>query len=111
MIIYSISGAHHSASELTKKSVIPTGILYHKKAKPRAEDEIGRRKEQIFVNTIAKQYTYVVEEETITSPVEDTDKNSIAKEVNEVETDDHGATYRIHEGYLGTQSYMSKHTV
>ena len=49
--------------ESKKKTIIPG--LYHKKAKKTAEDEVGNRKDQIFVNAVAKQYKYVVEEITV----------------------------------------------
>ena len=42
------------------KTIIPN--LYHKKAKQKIE-EIGNRKEQIYINAIASQFKYVVEED------------------------------------------------
>jgi len=89
----------NSNSDSPKKSLIGSGRLYHKKARPKSEDEIGRRKEQIFVNAIAKQYTYVVEEETI-EPEVGPEVEKMPEVLNQVETDDHGAGYRIHEGEL-----------
>ena len=51
------------------------------------------------MNAIAKQYTYVVEEQTI-EPELGPEVEKMAEVLNQVETDDHGAAYRIHEGEL-----------
>jgi hypothetical protein len=67
-----------------KKSIIPG--LYHKKAKPIAEDEMGRRKDQIFVNAIAKQYAYVTEEVEV--EVTEADNTEQAEDVEQEITDE-----------------------
>ena len=75
-----------------KKSIIPG--LYHKKAKPIAEDEMGRRKDQIFVNAIAKQYAYVTEEVEV-KVTEDGATEQAEEEVDQEITDEFGARFKM----------------
>ena len=67
--------------ETKKKTIIPG--LYHKKAKNKPEDEVGNRKDQVFVNAVAKQYKYVVEEITV-------------KEEEDTRVDEMGVKYRYY---------------
>ena len=74
-----------------KKSIIPG--LYHKKAKPIAEDEMGRRKDQIFVNAIAKQYAYVTEEVEV--KVAEEGATEQVEDVEQEITDEFGARFKM----------------
>ena len=74
-----------------KKSIIPG--LYHKKAKPIAEDEMGRRKDQIFVNAIAKQYAYVTEEVEV--KVAEDGATEQVEDVEQEITDEFGARFKM----------------
>lgn len=68
--------------------------LYHKKAKPIAEDEMGRRKDQIFVNAIAKQYAYVTEEVEV-KVTEEGATEQAEEEVDQEITDEFGARFKM----------------
>jgi len=68
-----------------KKTIIPG--LYHKNAKVKPEDEMGNRKDQIYVNAVAKQYKYVVEEVTVAP-----------KKVEIIEDEESGVKYRAGDG-------------
>merc|ERR1712131_526945 len=78
-----------------KKNIIPG--LYHKKAKPIAEDEMGRRKDQIFVNAIAKQYAYV--DEVVEVKVPDDGATEHVEDTEQEITDEFGARFKMNAWY------------